>query len=208
MVEDSEVQLADRARGGDEAALITLLDRAALDLQSQIRSQIGARYRGQFDADDILQVTFLEAFLRVESVEPGRPGSFMAWLRRIAENNLRDAIRELERDKRPSPGRRLQFAGGDESYVALIEQIAAVSNTASRECAREELRQGVDAALRELPADYEQALRLFELEGLSGEEVAERMGRSHGAVRMLLARARERLAEVLGSDSRFFSTPA
>ena len=54
--------------------------------------------------------------------------------------------------------------------------------------------------------DYEQALRLFELEGLSGEEVAERMGRSHGAVRMMLARARERLAEVLGSDSRFFSS--
>ncbi|HWL92285.1 MAG TPA: sigma-70 family RNA polymerase sigma factor [Phycisphaerae bacterium] len=208
MADDIEGQLVEQARLGDQRALCALLERSGLELQNQIQNQIGTHYRGQFDADDILQVTFMEAFLRVQSLEPGGSGSFAAWLRRIALNNLRDAIRELECDKRPSPGRRVQFTGGGESYVHLIEQIAAVSNTASRVCAGEELRQGVDAALKELPGDYEQALRLFELQGLTGEEVAKRMGRSHGAVRMLLARARERLAEVLGSDSRFFSDSA
>jgi RNA polymerase sigma factor (sigma-70 family) len=60
----------------------------------------------------------------------------------------------------------------------------------------------VDEALRKLPADYEQVLRLYELDGLSAPEVGQRMGRSHGAVRMLLARARECLGHTLGSASR------
>jgi len=204
---DPEHQLVERARLGDESALGELLEQFGLDARPQLDARINPRYRGQFDADDILQVTFLEAFLRVRSLSPGGPGAFNAWLRRIADNNLLDAVRELERDKRPPPGRRVN-PGSDESYVALVEYLAATSNTASRACAREELRQGVDAALRRLPAEYEQALRLFELEGLPGDEVAAKMGRSHGAVRMLLARARERLAEILGSESRFFSSPA
>ena len=199
-------QLVERAQRGDAEALSELLERFGLELQSNIERQIGARYRGKFDADDVLQVTLLEAFLRIGSFQPGGSGGFAAWLRKIAENNLQDAIRELERNKRPSPARQVAMTDQDASYVALVEQIATCTSTASRACAREELKRGVDAALRELPPDYEQALRLFELEGLSGEDVAERMGRSHGAVRMLLARARERLAEVLGSDSRFFST--
>jgi RNA polymerase sigma-70 factor (ECF subfamily) len=207
-MDDSESRLVERAVAGDEAALSTLLEQSGLELQSQLQHRIGPQYRGQFDADDILQVTFLEAFLRIGSLAPGGPGAFTAWLRRIADNNLRDAIRLLERDKRPSPGKRVGAAGRDASYVSLIEQIAAASNTASRACAREELRSGVDAALRQLPTDYETVLRLYELEGLSGQEVAERMGRSHGAVRMLLARAREQLVEVLGSDSRFFLSRA
>ena len=206
-MQESEEHLARLAQQGDEKALSILLERAGLELQAQIEMRMGTRYRGQFDADDVLQVTFLEAFLRIHSLDVRGPGSFTAWLRRIADNNLLDAIREVERDKRSPPGRRVEFTGRDESYVALVEQIAAATSTASRICARHELQQGVDAALRELPSEYETALRLFELEGLSGEEVAKKMDRSHGAVRMLLARARARLAEVLGSDSRFFSKP-
>jgi len=202
-----EIDLALRAKQGDEKALSALLEQAGQELHGYIEAQIATRFRGKFDAEDVLQVTFLEAFLRIGSLDVRGPGSFAAWIRRIADNNLCDAIRELEREKRPPPARRVECVGRDGSYVALVEQIAAATSTASRECAHEELRQGVDTALRALPTEYETALRLFELEGLSGEDVARRMGRSHGAVRMMLARARERLAEVLGSDSRFFSRP-
>lgn len=205
---ESEAELVDRARCGDAQALTMLLERAGLELGAEIERQIGDRYRNQFDAADILQVTFLEVFLHADTIAPGASGSFRSWLRRIAENNLRDALRALERDKRPSPSRRIEVHDRDRSYLALLEQVAAASNTPSRDCALNELREGVDAALRELPRDYEQVLRLYELEGLSGEEVAERMGRSCGAVRMLLARAREQLVHVLGSDSRFFSSSA
>lgn len=191
-----------RAVSGDQAALAELLELHGESLGREIEARIGAQYRGVIDADDILQVTFLEAFLRIRSFVPGDAGAFLAWVRRISENNLRDAIRGLEADKRPPAGRQIGGGVSDESYVAFLERIPGSATTVSRAAARSELKQIVDDALRLLPPDYERVLRLYELEGMSGPEVAAQMGRSHGAVRMLLARARDCLSEVLGSDSR------
>lgn len=202
---ETESQLIEKARGGDEAALATLLEQSGLSLHAEIERQIGPKYRGLVDADDILQVTCLEAFLRIRTFLPTNEGAFGAWLRRVAENNLRDAIRELERDKRPPPGKRADWPTGDDSYVAMVDRLSAATSTASRVMARGEVKSAIDGALAQLPDDYATALRLYELDGLTGPEVAEQMGRSHGAVRMLLARARERLAEVIGSDDRFYS---
>src|SRR5262249_11703732 len=114
-----------------------------------------------------------------------------------------DAIRELDCDKRFSPAKRVLTGPNDESYVSLVETISGNTTTISRAASRRELVAMVDAALRKLPADYEQVLRLYELDGLSAPEVARRMDRSHGAVRMLLARAREYLGQTLGSASQF-----
>lgn len=199
------VELLDKAVAGDEAALLALLEEASPPLHAEIAGRIDPKYRSMVDSDDILQVTCLEAFLRIRAFVPAGMGSFVAWLHRIAENNLCDAIKELERDKRPPVRRRLDLPAGDDSYVALVDGLAATTTTPSRVCARDELRQGVEAAMRQLPPDYEQVLRLYELEGLSGEEVAERMGRRHGAVRMMVTRARARLGEILSSSSLFAS---
>src|SRR5215468_5727754 len=103
MAQTPEETLLVWAVGGDEDALTTLLNSVAAQLHAETRARIGSKYSGVFDADDILQITFLEAFLRIGAFEPGPHVSFLAWLRRIAENNIRDAIRELERDKRPPP---------------------------------------------------------------------------------------------------------
>jgi RNA polymerase sigma-70 factor (ECF subfamily) len=54
-------------------------------------------------------------------------------------------------------------------------------------------------ALAELPADYRDVIVIRHIEGLPFEEVAQRMGRSAGAVRMLWLRALKRLREVLES---------
>ena len=164
------------------------------------------KYAGLFDADDILQVTFLEAFLRISTFEPRGERSFLAWLRQIAENNIRDAVRELERDKRLPPDRRLVAKTNEDSYAAFVEQLAVTTSTPSRSLGRKELCANLDGLLASLPPEYETVLRLYELEELPGAEVAERMGRSPGAVRMLLARARERLAEAVVNDPRFFSS--
>jgi RNA polymerase sigma-70 factor (ECF subfamily) len=195
-------QLILDAVAGDEIALSTLLESLGVRLHAELEARISAQYRGVVGADDVLQVTCLEAFLRIRRFVPAGPGSFLSWLRRIADNNLRDAIRELEREKRPSPGRRVHAGPNDESYASLLDNIVGSTTTISRAASRRELIGVVDEALRKLPADYEQVLRLYELDGLSAPEVGQRMGRSHGAVRMLLARARECLGHTLGSASR------
>lgn len=202
-MEDRTGDLVKNAVRGDQTALVTLLEDICVTLHAELEASIGSRYRSLVSADDVLQVTCLEAFLRIRSFEPRSNSSFAAWVRRISDNNLKDAIRELEREKRPSPGRRVTTPAGDESYVLLIEQLEGKATTVGRAVARGELRQVVDDALRKLPSDYERVLRLYELEGLSAPEVAERMNRSHGATRMMLSRARECLGELLGNESNY-----
>jgi RNA polymerase sigma-70 factor (ECF subfamily) len=193
------------AVSGDAEALTQLLKRHDADLRERLDGTIDKAYRGALDMDDVLQVTYMEAFLRISQFTPGENGTFLAWLTRIAENNLVDAVRFLNREKRPPPGQRIQPAGGEESYMTLLSNLVGSTTTPSRAAAGGELKVIVDQALASLPADYAKAIRLYDLEERGIEEVAQAMGRSHGAVHMLRARAFDRLRELLGDAGKFFT---
>lgn len=208
----NELDLAALVRAaidGQEEALTGLLRHAGPGLRVHLTSRIGAVWRSVLEADDVLQVTYLEAFLRVGAFRapegPGAADAFFGWLRRIAENNLTDAIRGLESAKRPNP--RLRVTGGtmEESFVALVEVLGATSTTPSRVAARDEAGELMRQTMEELPPDYARVITLYDLQGKSPTEVATEMGRTQGAVFMLRARAHDRLKDLLGPESRFFS---
>ena len=186
-----------------------MLRRTGPVARQRIEGKIATIWRSVLDADDIMQVTYMEAFLRISSFQhrPNDPaGSFLAWISHIAENNLRDAIRELERAKRPNPRRRVQSPGtGDESYVALVELLGATMTTPSLHAQQGEIRSALDCALDRLPPDYAKVVRECDLRGIPAPEVAKAIGKSPGAVYMMIARAHDRLRDILGSESRFFS---
>ncbi|MCB9844437.1 MAG: sigma-70 family RNA polymerase sigma factor [Phycisphaeraceae bacterium] len=200
-----ERALIDKARRGDEEALTALLEAHGPTLRGRIGAKIGQHWKSLIDEEDVLQISYLEVFLRIGSFVDHGSGAFLAWVSRIAENNLKDAIRELERQKRPNPKNRVTPRNVDESYTALIDMIAVTLTTPSMNAARGEIAGALDTALAKLPEDYERVIRLYDLGGKGIEEVAGELGRSEGAVYMLRARAHERLAEVLGSESKFFS---
>ncbi|MGD9691349.1 MAG: RNA polymerase sigma factor [Phycisphaerales bacterium] len=197
------------ASEGDDSALMTLLRHAGPGLRMHLASRIGSVWRSVLDEDDVLQVTFLEAFLRMRSFRPpegpGAADAFFGWLRRIAENNLTDAIRGLESAKRPDPRRRMTGGTLEESFVALVEVLGATSTTPSRVAARDEAGELMRETLEQLPPDYGRVITLYDLQGKSVSEVAKEMCRTEGAVFMLRARAHDRLKDLLGSESRFFS---
>ncbi len=202
---DDHTDLIGRATGGDEEALESLLARHSPVLRGRLQGRIAPHWRSMIEVDDVLQVTYLEAFLRIRSYQDRGEASFLAWLTRIADNNLRDAIRGLERAKRPDPRRRVVSPGSDESYVGLVEVLGMTLTTPSMNAARGEMVAELERMLSRLPADYERVIRMYDLEGRGIEEVASELGRSSGAIYMLRARAHERLAGLLGSESRFFS---
>jgi len=74
-------------------------------------------------------------------------GSFEGWLRLIAENNLRDAIKELRRDKRPPPEKRVQARPSGDSYVVLYDLVGGTATTPSRGAAREEAKEILERAI-------------------------------------------------------------
>jgi RNA polymerase sigma factor (sigma-70 family) len=200
-VPESESRLIARAVEGDRDALTQLLHKYGPRLRQHLR--ISRTWRGSLDAEDVLQVTYLEAFLRIRQLISREPAAFARWLRMIAENNLRNAIRDLGRNKRANPRRRLRSPTLDESTAQLLERVARTSMTASRIVTDKESQEALRQAIARLPRTYRTVVELCDLEGKSPAEVGRTLRRSAGAVHMLRARAHHRLGEILGSKSRF-----
>jgi len=197
-----------RAKNGDADALRDLLKRHAGRARAALHGKIGPQWQAVLSVDDVMQVAFLEAFLHIDQLNADDDAGFAKWLCRIAENSLRDAIKELSRKKRPPPARQSVRGHQGDSYDLLIDQLVLNESTPSRGAARGEARKLLDAAVARLPDDYGSVVQLYDLEGLTVAEVASRLGRSEGAVYMLRARAHECLRSLLGSSTHFFSEGA
>jgi RNA polymerase sigma-70 factor (ECF subfamily) len=196
------------AVAGDGDALTDLLAEHGPDVERSL--SIAREWRSVLEPADVMQVTYLEAFFEVKRYDPDRAEPFRAWLQRIAENNLRDAIRGLQRQKRPQPANRVEIAAGaiDSTCDDLYAHLGVTTTTPSRHVTREERASHLNAALDALPDDYGQVVRLYDLQALPIAEVSRRMKRSSGAIHMLRARAHDRLREILGSESGWFGTSA
>ncbi len=88
-----------------------------------------------------------------------------------------------------------------ESSRRLADALAAPISSPSERASRHELELRLADALSRLPADYAEIILLRNVEGLSHEEAAARMGRGVGAVRMLWVRALARLRQVMDVSS-------
>jgi RNA polymerase sigma-70 factor (subfamily 1) len=194
------------AVGGDVDAMTELLNEWAPDVERSL--SISREWRSVLEPEDVMQVTYLEAFLQIGRYDPERAESFGAWLRRIAENNLKDAIRGLQRQKRPQPSDRVTMPAGADSASDMLSQLGVTTTTPSRHAAREERSDRLEVALEALPADYAKAIRFYDLQGLPIAEVARQMGRSPGAVHMIRARAHDELRRILGAESAWFGSSA
>lgn len=199
--------LLKNAMAGDRRALVELLEAIAPKVRARIEPKIGGALRSLLDVDDVMQVTFLEAVLRIGKFQGGGAAGFTAWLSRLAENNLIDAVRSLEAARRPDPRKKISgvHTQSRDSMVALVDLLGVSSTTPSINAARDESAKHLDRALKTLPPDYERVVRLYDLGGKPMDEVAKDMGRSEGAAYMLRARAHDRLKEAMGPVGNFFS---
>ena len=201
--------LLEKAKAGDRPALLALLEACAPRVRARIAPKITAYLRASLDEDDVMQVTYLEVVTRFETFTDGNAHGFLSWMTRLAENNLIDAVRMIEADKRPNPRNRVETAGkrgaDGEAMQSLIEMIGVTVTTPSAAAAGNEIRSALASVLERLPPDYATVIKLYDLQGRSASELAAELNRSEGAVYMLRARAHDRLRDLLPSESKFFS---
>ncbi|HKQ48263.1 MAG TPA: sigma-70 family RNA polymerase sigma factor [Phycisphaerae bacterium] len=200
---DEQRLMVVRACAGDKDALAELLELFGPEVEAVLG--ISPKWQGMIDAADVMQVTYLEAFAHIRDFDPARAESFPAWLGRMAENNLRDAIRALEAKKNPPPHLKLDAYGADHG-LALFDVLTSGGETPSRIVRKDEARERLAQALRCLPPDYARTIQLYDLEGHPVEDVAAQLGRSTGAVFMLRMRAHDRLRELLGRASQILES--
>lgn len=181
MSQPDSAALVERARSGSAEALNELYARYARRLLGLIRVRMGQQLRGRVDSGDILQATLLRSFERIGQFQGEAGASFMSWLARIAENEIRD-VADFHRRRR-----RAAMAA-----VPLDAAEQAVTNhmrTALSQLIADEEAAGVEAALCGLEEAHREVILLRKFEELSWADVAARMGRSQDACRMLFTRA-------------------
>lgn len=186
--------LLERARTGDQAAFDSLFGRYRRRLAVLLRYKLPPESRQPEDIDDLLQEIFTEAFSNLSAFDYRGPGSFFAWLCRIAGHALLDHARYLGRARRKGeavPFRSESNPGGPDP---------ADSRTPSRLLAREQALEQLLQKLDTLPDDYRQAILLTKIEGLTTSEMAARLGKSPQAAAVLLHRALARFRAAARSE--------
>ena len=193
MTREESTALLLAARNGSPTALDDLYRRMAGRLLVIIRIRLGRSLRGRLESRDILQTTFLKSFERLDQFAGGDGASLLAWLARIAENEIRDQADFQHRQRRDVA---VSIGIDDAQYELAGRLRSAFSQVAiGEEAAR------LECALDTLDPDHREVIVLRKLEELSFHEVAERMGRREDACRMLLARAMVALTVALREPS-------
>lgn len=197
-------ELIRRVRDREPGAREQLFDRYQSYLQVLARAQLGKHLRGKCEASDVVQMTLLEAHRDFEAFQGHHEPELLAWLRRILSHNLFNEARRFAAQQRDT-AREISLdqvrAGVEHSSLALIRGLAADTPSPSQLAVHREDAVRLADALSRLPEDYQAVLLLRVFEELPAEEVAQRMGRSAGAVRMLQMRALLALRETMGAET-------
>ena len=144
-----------------------------------------ARYllRDEHDAQDAVQDAVLRALRYFESY---REGDARAWLLAIVRNCCLTWHRR----------QRVQRASVPLADADLVD-IGTARETDARAIARSE-RAVLERAVATLPVEFQEVIVLREIQDLSYKEISDIVGVPIGTVMWRLARARKRLASVLG----------
>jgi RNA polymerase sigma-70 factor (ECF subfamily) len=196
-------ELIRRCRAGDAAARAELFERYRPYLEVLARAQLGQHLRTKCDTSDLVQQTLLEAHRDFAGFQGQQEGELLAWLRRILAHNLFNQARHFaarQRDAAREVSLEQVQAGVDRSSLALGRCLAADGPTPSQAAVQRESAARLAEALARLPEDYQTVLLLRVFEELPAEEVAARMGRTAGAVRMLQMRALTALREQMAGE--------
>lgn len=164
------------------------------------RLQLEGPWRNRIDASDIVQQTLLEAHQQPPSIEGGS-GDLAVWLRRALANNIRDALRHMRRQKRDIRRQQSLDDGLQEGVPQVVEKLAASMMTPSQEAVRQEELLHLADVLLTLPSAEREAIVLHHLQGRPLRDVAERLGRTTGAVAGLLHRGLRRLRKQMRAQN-------
>jgi RNA polymerase sigma factor (sigma-70 family) len=165
-----DLNLLEAARGGDPAAIESLLVQAQPDIRRYARMQCGAAA----DAEDAIQETMLRVYHKVDGLR--MLSSFSGWLMAIVK---RECLRLA----------RLTFGRASLEDAAFEHRLAWLP--------MDELRRDLSMSVQSLPESYREIVLLRDVEVMTIDAIAERLSLTREAVKARLHRARKLMREYL-----------
>ncbi len=186
MQPESTVQLVQRIQHGDSVARNILIERYFGALHRWARGRLPHYARHEMDTQDLVQETLIRALDRLETFESRETGSFLAYLRQILKNRVRDEIRKVSRRPRNEE---------------LHDNIEEKGRSPIEEAIDRESLERYETALARLPKQ-QQAGVIMRLElQFTHQQVADSLGmNSANAARMMVSRSIVKLTELMDDE--------
>ena len=203
---NDEAALIARINAGQKEALVEYIDLKRRQLLAFIQRSMSDQLLRKVEPADILQEVSVSALAGLERIELGEREPF-SWLCQLAERRIIDAHRRFFGAQKRSAEKevRLQPGGGQSGQQGLIDLLVASLTSPSQAFSRGQREMALLQALDELPEESREALRMRYLENLPSKQIAEKLGRTDGATRVLLTRALNRLHGILSENALFQS---
>lgn len=193
-----------RIKVGDREALAAFIEARQAQLLAFIEKRMSAKLRSKVEPEDVLQELTVAALNSLGDIELGDRDPF-SWLCQQAERRIIDTHRHhfgaQKRAAHSEVGIHTPTGGSEDGEIADL--LSASMTSASHAFSRQQKEFHMLEALERLPEDAREALRLRYIEGLPSKEIAERLGKSDGATRVLLSRSLNKLQEMLAQNDEF-----
>lgn len=197
MHEDDPVLLKGISEGSVDS-LAQFLDVNQKPLMAFISRRLGDALRKKVEVEDIFQEVSAEAVRTITPEWPGDREPF-SWLCHVAERRIVDAHRHhFEAQKRDAGKERALEArspGGQE--IGMVNMLVKSMTTPSAAFSRNAREARLQDALQQLKEDQREAIRLKYIENKPSKEIAEALGKSDAAVRVMLTRTMKQLHEIM-----------
>jgi RNA polymerase sigma-70 factor, ECF subfamily len=175
------------ARRGDSRALGELLESFRPYVRVMVHGLCDGRLQARLDESDLIQDALLGAYREFARFRGSTLAELTAWLRQIVLRTASHLLRHHLGAARRDPAR--------EQPIDSPVELTADEITPAEQAMRSEQAARMAAALARLPEDMQQVLLGRHLDDLPYTILAERLGRSEAAVRVLYTRALRRLRE-------------
>lgn len=189
-----------RARRGENEPVGELLQVYRNYLTILATTQLDRRLRRRMNPSDLVQEAMLAAHCDFAKFRGATERELLAWLRQILINCLHHAIEthvkaQMRDIRREAP---LEAVGAalDRSVANMAQLFADQGPSPSAPLQQRERTVAFANQLAKLRPEYRDVIVLRNLQGLSFDEIAERMDRKSGAIRMLWLRAIEKFKQV------------
>ncbi len=173
-------------------------------IKARIRRAMSDKMQRQDAGEQIWNDTLWVGWKRLDRFEWRGPNAFVSWLMEIAEGQIRDLAKYWTREKRNDGLKVGEPAHGDSSGRGPVDREYIDNNRPSTPVRQRELAERLDDVMRQiLTRDEHAAVRWSYCEFMTVEQVARRMEKTTGSVKMLLFRARKKLRTALADSSLF-----
>ncbi|TWT94468.1 RNA polymerase sigma factor [Stieleria varia] len=195
-----DAQLIARVKQRDADALAQLIQHHQNRLAGFIRAITGEHLLKLVEVDDLVQEVSATALssLQTAPLEQYEP---MQWLQHVARRRVVDAHRfhfgAQRRDANRQQSMNAGGADGDSPGMGLEQMLAASMTSPSAAFSRDIRMMRLQEAIEGLNDEQKSAVRMRYAEGLPTKEIAERLGKTDVAVRVLLSRSMRQLEKIL-----------